>query len=222
MWVGGTAYAAGMGGSLQSGAGVRVRMDPAERSEQILAVAAVRFRRDGYAGVSMDQVAADAGVARGLVNHYFGSKRELFLAVVQRDVRVPRSVSIVPDGASGDLESIVAVCVKWWLELVEVAGGLWPGSAGAGGFQDADVDDALVRARDELVERMIDEVPFPDVDRTLLRSALRCFAASARVATDEWIATGELTRSQAEALLRTSLLDLVQRSVPAMEAAEGG
>ncbi len=168
----------------------------------------------------MDVVAADAGVARGLLHHYFGSKRDLFLAVVQREVRVPSSVRIVPDGATGDLEAVLDVCVEWWLELVEVAGGLWPGAGGPAGFVDAEVEEVLNAARDDLVERMLAELPFPDVDRTLLRSALRSYAAFARVATDEWIRAGVLTRGQVKALLCTSLSDLARRSVPTMDDAD--
>lgn len=197
----------------------RVRLAPAERRQQILAAAATRFRREGFAAVSLEQVAADAGVTRGLLHHYFGTKRELFLAVVRREVRVPSSVPIVPTGTSGDLDAVLAVCVDWWLDLVEVAGGLWPGAAGSSGFADSDVDDVLTAARDDLVERMLDEVPFPDADRSLLRSALRCFAALARVATDEWFLSGTLSRKQVRALLLTSLSDLVGRTVPAMQEA---
>ena len=190
-------------------------MDPARRREQILSAAVRRFRREGYSEVSMDDVASDAGVARGLLHHYFGSKRDLYLAVVEREVRVPANVPIVPAGTSGDLESVLARCVDWWLDLVEQAGGLWPGSAGPGGFVEDDVAAVLTDKRDALVERMIDEVPFPPADRVLLRSVLRGFSALARVATDEWI-EGHLTREQAAALLRTSLRDLVEQPVPAL------
>jgi AcrR family transcriptional regulator len=190
---------------------------PAERSEQILAAATRRFHDEGYSTASLDDIAADAGVARGLLHHYFGSKRDLYMAVIERAMLVPSSVRIVPDGLTGDFDEVIAVCVDWWLDLVAGAGGLWPGS---GDFVAADVDAVLTRARDDLVDRMLDEVPFPPVDRALLRSGLRCFAAFARVATDEWLRTGELDRAQTAALLRTTLVDLVQRSVPVMQDVE--
>lgn len=165
----------------------------------------------------MEDVASDVGVARGLLHHYFGSKRELFLAVVERQVRIPPTVRIVPDGAIGDLDAVVATCVDWWLDLVEAAGGIWSGAVS--GFVDTDVAEVFTVARDELVERMLDEVPFPPADRGLMRSALRCFAAVAGVATNEWLEAGLINRAQVAELLRTSLLDLVQRSVPAMQEA---
>ena len=38
------------------------------------------FGRKGYAGTTMKMIAEKAGVAFGLVSHYFGTKEELFLA----------------------------------------------------------------------------------------------------------------------------------------------
>jgi AcrR family transcriptional regulator len=56
-----------------------------ERSEtttrQIVAAARQRFRRDGYAGTSIDAVVADAGVTKGAFYHHFDTKDDLFEAV---------------------------------------------------------------------------------------------------------------------------------------------
>ena len=61
----------------------RRRLEPDARREQILSVAVRLFGERGYAAVSTGDVAAGAGVARGLVNHYFGTKKELYLEVVR-------------------------------------------------------------------------------------------------------------------------------------------
>ena len=170
--------------------------------------------------MSLDSVATSAGVTRGLLHHYFGSKRGLYLAVVERAVRVPSTAPLIPEGTSGELSDVLAACVEGWMRMIEAAGGLWSGGAGGGGFSVGDVDAILVDARDELVERMIDEVPFPDhLDRDLLRSALRAFAAFTRVATDEWLVRRSLTRQEASAMLHAALLSVVDRIVPAMERA---
>ena len=63
-------------------AGTRTRLDPGVRREQILTAAREVFVADDYANASMEAVAARAGVTTGLVNHYFGTKRDLYLAVV--------------------------------------------------------------------------------------------------------------------------------------------
>lgn len=48
----------------------------------MLEAAAARFSRDGYDGVSMREIAAEAGVDAALVCRYFGSKDELFSEVL--------------------------------------------------------------------------------------------------------------------------------------------
>lgn len=47
---------------------------------QVLTAARRRFARDGYDGATIRAIATDAGVDPALVHHYFGTKRELFLA----------------------------------------------------------------------------------------------------------------------------------------------
>jgi AcrR family transcriptional regulator len=194
----------------------RTRLDPDLRRGQILEAAAAAFRTDEYSTVSLDAVAERAGVTRGLLHHYFGTKRELYLAVVERAVRIPRSVPIVPPGITGDLAEVVHECVAIWMKMVRSAGGLWPASASLL-LAEHDVDLILTRARDELVERMIVEVPFPpDLDQAMLRSALRSYSALAGTAIQEWLITKELTTAQTAALLETSLVALAESVVPAM------
>ena len=67
----------------------RRRLEPDARREQILAVAIRYFGERPYSEVSTTDVARAAGVARGLVNHYFGTKKELYLEVVRVMLTVP-------------------------------------------------------------------------------------------------------------------------------------
>lgn len=60
-------------------------MNPADRSEQIVRVAAGHFARDGVASASMSAIAKDAGVTRALVYHYFPGKEALLNAVLRRE-----------------------------------------------------------------------------------------------------------------------------------------
>ena len=61
----------------------------------ILDAARTRFARDGYAGATIRKIAADAGVDASLVMQFFGSKDELFAAVM----------SITPESLSGFSEA---------------------------------------------------------------------------------------------------------------------
>ncbi|AKU15415.1 TetR/AcrR family transcriptional regulator [Luteipulveratus mongoliensis] len=53
------------------------------REGQIVEVAAAHFDRDGYAHVSMNAIAAAAGISKPLIYEYFGSKDELYAACVR-------------------------------------------------------------------------------------------------------------------------------------------
>src|SRR5262245_41604128 len=56
------------------------------RRDEILDAASGIFAERGYPDTDVGSVGARAGVAKGTVYHYFPSKRELFLATVDRGV----------------------------------------------------------------------------------------------------------------------------------------
>ncbi len=57
------------------------------KKDAILDAARTVFSRDGYSASSMEDVAAEAGIAKGTVYLYFKSKEELYLAALLRDVK---------------------------------------------------------------------------------------------------------------------------------------
>jgi AcrR family transcriptional regulator len=60
----------------------RLRDDHVEATKRaLLAAARRRFGTSGFAGTSLDDVAAEAGVTKGALYHHFRSKEHLFLAV---------------------------------------------------------------------------------------------------------------------------------------------
>jgi len=74
------------------------RLNPDERREQILSVAAGHFARDDGKPVSVSAIARDAGVTRALVYHYFPGRDSLLDAVLQRETDAVL-VSTMPDPA---------------------------------------------------------------------------------------------------------------------------
>ena len=62
------------------GAARRVRAE--QRSRQLLDAAATLMAREGSEAVSMQALAAEAGVSVGLIYRYFGSKDDVLLAVI--------------------------------------------------------------------------------------------------------------------------------------------
>src|SRR5919204_2731685 len=65
----------------------RRRMRGPERRAQLLAVARRLFGRSGFHGVSMDQVAREAGVTKPILYDHFDSKEELYIALLDADAQ---------------------------------------------------------------------------------------------------------------------------------------
>jgi len=81
----------------------------------ILTTARETFAEQGYDGASIRQIAASAGVDPALVHHYFGTKEQLFLAVVRPPID-PASLlpTIFAGGIDGIAERMVATFLSVW------------------------------------------------------------------------------------------------------------
>lgn len=69
--------------------GGRVR-DAARTRAEILDVATREFARAGYAGARVDEIAARTRTTKRMIYYYFGSKEQLFTAVLERAYSVIR------------------------------------------------------------------------------------------------------------------------------------
>lgn len=63
------------------------RLPAAKRREQLLDVAAQLFSTKGYAGATTAQIAKEAGITEPIIYRHFKSKRDLFVALIERTGR---------------------------------------------------------------------------------------------------------------------------------------
>jgi AcrR family transcriptional regulator len=70
--------------NLTSRTSARQRVPAAERRDSLVEAAVHEFARGGFHGTPVDRIARKVGVAQPYVFSLFGSKRELFMAAVQR------------------------------------------------------------------------------------------------------------------------------------------
>ncbi|MEV0295352.1 TetR family transcriptional regulator [Nocardia sp. NPDC050710] len=81
----------------------------------ILAAARARFAQGGFDKTSIRAVAADAGVDPALVHHYFGTKQQLFAAVVELPVDPEATLRIIEAAPLEQLgETILRTIVSVW------------------------------------------------------------------------------------------------------------
>jgi AcrR family transcriptional regulator len=88
------------------------------RKAAILEASVAIFGSVPYDGVAVDDIAARAGVAHGLVFHYFGNKRGLYLAVLRRTAADLELVH-VPPGEPASPSRLVRAIISAHLDYIE-------------------------------------------------------------------------------------------------------
>lgn len=195
------------------------RLDHDERRRQILACAKRLFSERTYASVSTSEIAAEAGVARGLLHHYFGTKRDLYLEVVRSMMRTP-SNPVPLRSAGGNIETIIDEGVDRWLTMLERNAGTWLAAIGARGVgHDPEVEAILDQARDQAADRLIESLQTYEAAqaRPPLRALIRAYSGYAEAASVEWLQHKRLTREQTKTALVQGFLSIVQDVLPAVE-----
>ncbi|MET9211088.1 MULTISPECIES: TetR/AcrR family transcriptional regulator [unclassified Nocardia] len=179
------------------------------------------FGERPYAAVSTAELAQRAGVARGLINHYFGNKRDLYLAVVRRMVTLPRLEKVsIPDGTQ--VERVAAI-VSWLLDTIAEHGTTWVKVTSHEGVgDDPEVQQILDQADDAAAERMLVMMGRSDLAGSATSRALvLAYAGLVKVAGREWITRGTLTRDQVHRLLVDTLLTVITQTIPSVEPRPG-
>ena len=69
-------------------AAVNLKPRTTDKREEVLDIASETFRSKGFDGTSINVMAREAGISKESIYRYFGSKEDLFLAVVERELEV--------------------------------------------------------------------------------------------------------------------------------------
>lgn len=194
-----------------------VRLDGEERRRQILQAASDLFSRRPYSDVSITDIAEAAGVARGLLHHYFDSKRALYLEVVRDIART--STDAVPDQrASADADDPAwGRAVDALLSFAEANRHVWVTSLRLGGTEgDEEVSSIIDDAREVIAEQLIAGLGLAAADSAVLRAVVRGYGGLVQEVTLEWLERGRLTRGQARTVLVRALPLLLDDVLPAL------
>jgi AcrR family transcriptional regulator len=197
------------------------RLEHDERRRQILACARRLFSERNYAAVSTSEIAREAGVARGLLHHYFGTKRELYLEVVRSLVRMPSNPVPLQNPGRG-IDVVIDESVERWLEMLERNRGTWLAAIGARGLgRDPEVEAILDEARERAADRLIEALQTYDATEAPpeLRAVIRAYSGFAEAASVEWLERGRLNREQVHALLVQGFFSIVRDVLAAVERA---
>jgi len=179
------------------------RLNPEQRREQILDAANALFAERPYDEVSVEDIARAAGVTRGLVHHYFGGRKDVYIGLIERLGAHREDKLRPPEGRSPGAR--VADTVSRWLDWTEANRAVYLATMGRGeDIADPDVRHVvadLVRRAVALLTTFHADIA---ADSPRLRYALECWTGLNRAATRRWL-SGEATRDATHELLASTL-----------------
>jgi AcrR family transcriptional regulator len=132
----------------------RQRLPLAERRTLIVEAAGRLFGERGYDGTRIDEIAAAAGVTKPIVYRHFGSKRDLYLSLLDRH-RDDLAGFVASMPTEGSTEERLRSVLETWLDYVEARSYAWKmlfRDAGGGPEIAARRREVHARARAVLVE----------------------------------------------------------------------
>src|SRR3546814_1234170 len=91
----------------------RVRMSPESRREQLLDLGVSLLATRSLDEISIQMLAEEAGISRGLLYHYFGHKQHLHVADVRRAAHDRIAMTAPPD--DGDSLPTLLVSTDYYL-----------------------------------------------------------------------------------------------------------
>ena len=194
--------------------GARRRLPPEARRRAILDAAIQLFGRSGYANVSAAQIARKAGVTPALVHHYFGPKRQIFLAIMAEWQQL--AIDSLNVDRNLPFRTRVESSARAWFEQIARYPALWMATDSEGGAS-GDKDVAAIRdlVRLGVVEVLLEK--FNDVvdDTPAARWALLGFTGYHDIAMRAYM-KGEIDAATTIALLAEGVSATLTTTIPAL------
>jgi AcrR family transcriptional regulator len=193
----------------------RVRLDNDERRAQLLQLARKAFSDRSYDEVSIDDLARTLQISKGLLYHYFPTKRDLYVAGLTEiaDELVEKVTSLPREGAPVDrlnngLDAYLAHIAQHSRAYVS----LMRGGIGS----DPEVAAVIEGVRQRLLEHFIEQNPVAQALSTnpLFQIAMRGWIGFCEGATIDWCANRRLTAVEMRDLLGKILFSIMTVLAP--------
>lgn len=185
---------------------VRRRLSKDARRAELLKAGERVFSDRPFDDVSIDDIAAAAGISKNLLYHYFAGKRELYLAVIS-DAAEGMLDATEPDPALEPLARLRGSLECHLAYAAEHASGYMALLRGAGG--DPDVQVIVGRAHDHVVERILRDLPLPGEAPPEVQLALRGWIGLVDALTMDWLDGQALPRERVVDLLAELFVAIV-------------
>lgn len=185
----------------------RTRLSPAERRAQLIDLGVRMLAERPLEQISVEDIADQAGVSRGLLFHYFTSKHDFHVAIVRHTsaemlARTAPNLELAPIEI---LRDVMASYVDYVSENRDTYVSLLRGTASG----DPDMREVFESTRAEMARRVIEQLPTLGIEPgPKIALSVRGWIAFVEEATITWLRAPEISREE--------LIDLLVTALPAV------
>ena len=147
---------------------VRRRLSADERRRQLVAIGLAKIVETPIQDLSMDDIATEAGISRGLLFHYFPTKTDFYLACIAAAGRRMLRTTAPDEGATGE-EQVESV-TRLMIEQIERRRGFYLALVHGHGVADPRVSEVMDSVRDGSTERVMTALDVPEAHRDVVRA----------------------------------------------------
>jgi AcrR family transcriptional regulator len=185
----------------------RARLEVDERRAQLLAVGMEVFSTRSYDDVSIDELARAAGISKGLLYHYFPTKRDFYVATVREGASQLLDLTVAVD-ATTPLERLNAG-MDAYLDYVDRHGTAYVALMRGGVGSDPEVARIVDRTRETFCARLVEGVPI-DAPSPLVKAALRGWVGFVEAMSLDWVERRTIGRQELRDVVIGVLLHTIQ------------
>ncbi len=186
----------------------RLQMD--ERRAQLLELGIELFSSRRYEDISVDEVAAAAGISKGLLYHYFESKRDFYVEAIRAASQKLQRLT-EPDPALPPYARLPAA-IDAHLNYIQEHGPVYTAIYRSGVTIDPEVSAILEGHRDVVMGWILRSYGISR-PRPVLRSALRAWFGMVEAASLDWIEHPQLDRSALRELLIAGYVAALRKAI---------
>jgi AcrR family transcriptional regulator len=184
----------------------RARLDVDERRRQLVTLGTQLFGTRTYDDVSIDEVARAAGISKGLLYHYFPTKRDFYVATVREAAAQLIELTDTPEQM--DPVDRLRAGLDAYLDYVLGHSPAYESLIRGGIGVDAEVARIVDETREVFCSRLVQDL---DVRGELVRLALRGWIGFVEATTLTWLSREErLPRDTVRDMMMRVALDVVQ------------
>jgi AcrR family transcriptional regulator len=198
----------------------RIRLDNDQRRAQLLELAKRAFSDRAYDDVSIDDLARDANISKGLLYHYFPTKRDLYIAglreiadaLVEAITRIPDSLAPIDR---------MRTAVDAYLEHITRHSRAFVALMRGGIGSDPEVAAVIESVRTRLFDRFLLGSPSGRLlsGDARFEIAVRGWIGFVEAASIDWCANPRLTRVELRELMTEVLFEILRVVAPTLFAA---